>query len=129
MKRRVLLVEDDASTAVAMATVLRPLYDVVPARDGVEALECARQLPQPDVIVTDVGMPNMSGVELADHLRDFGRTAHIPIIFLTTDGSGPALVAGLRAGAAFYLTKPVLIDELISSIEHAIRGLRPGSTS
>lgn len=121
LKKRILIAEDNAAARRALAGCLRPMYDVSTAADGQEALDAALAIPQPDLVLSDVTMPEMGGLELARHLRADERTARIPVVFLTAHGTAGDLIAGLQAGAEHYLTKPVNIDLLLSTVEHLLR--------
>ncbi len=120
-KKRILVVEDEPGSALAIARILRPMYDVVLARDGREGLECALALPGPDLILSDVHMPGFSGLEMVNRIRDTERGRKIPVIFLTAMGSAQNIVDGYRAGAKYYMGKPIDVDELLDTIEAALK--------
>jgi CheY-like chemotaxis protein len=115
---RILLVEDAPSLRYAFGRLLRLYgYDVCEATDGVEALE---RVPgfQPELVVTDLMMPRMGGVELIQRLRSTPETAALPIVAITADASDQVGNRACQAGAAVLLTKPVdmpvLLDRLRS---------------
>lgn len=116
MSKRLLVVEDEPSLLQAVAVCLRGEgYDVTTARNGKEALvRLAEGLP--DLIVSDIRMPQMDGYTLARQLRASHRTALIPIIFLTAKDDTSDRVEGFRAGVDAYLTKPFEPDELIAVV-------------
>jgi two-component system response regulator HydG len=121
---RILVVDDEASARSGLEKLLRQdgfLVDV--AADGVSALEVAADKP-PDVVVTDLKMPNMDGVELLRKLRE--QDSDLPVIVVTAFGDVSSAVGAMRAGAEDYLTKPVDFDALTLAIERAIerRALR-----
>lgn len=120
-KKRILIVEDDGASRRALASCLRPMYDVSLAADGAEGLDAATARPGPDLILSDVSLPGIGGLDLARHVRARVGGERIPIVFLTAYSTAGDLVAGLRAGAEHYLTKPVNIDLLLSTIEHLLR--------
>ncbi len=123
----ILVVEDETSALVALTRCIQSWgYRVVPASNGLIALACtatAPDVPLPDVVVCDIAMPVMTGLQLAKRLRASERTRHIPIIFLTARDDAQTFVDGMRSGDAVvaYLHKPVDIDELRSEIERALR--------
>ena len=80
-------------------------YDVVLAEDGAVAVDLARE-HQPDVILLDVMMPNMDGVEACRQLKADDATSHVPVVFLSARARDADVTAGTRAGAAAYITKP-----------------------
>lgn len=120
-KKRILLVEDDPGARRVLASCLRPTYDVLTAANGEEALDAAASSPQPDLVVSDVTMTGMGGLEFARRLRARPDTAHIPVVFLTAHSSAGDLISGMRAGAEHYLAKPVSIDLLLSTVAHLLR--------
>jgi DNA-binding response OmpR family regulator len=117
-RKRVLIVEDEPDSSDMLAQFLSPLYDVVVARDGIEGLEQAERFT-PDVIVSDVGLPRLSGLEMVRHLR--ARTSSkAPVIFLTALSEPSDIIAGISAGARYYLTKPVELRDLKKRIARAL---------
>src|SRR5881227_1359595 len=110
---RVLVVEDDAEIAGALRRSLRiEGYDVRVAEDGEEALT-ESGLFEPDVVVLDLGLPRLDGVEVCRRLREKG---DVPILMLTArDGVG-ARVRGLDSGADDYLVKPFDREELLARL-------------
>ncbi|MBI2852469.1 MAG: response regulator transcription factor [Chloroflexi bacterium] len=97
-------------------------YDVLTARDGVEALELV-QAHEPDLVVLDILMPKKDGFETLKELRTFSK---IPVIILSARGSNFDKVKGLSLGADDYLEKPFSPDELLARIEAVRRRAQPG---
>ncbi|HMG40180.1 MAG TPA: response regulator [Acidimicrobiales bacterium] len=115
---RVLVVDDEAPIRRALATNLRARgYEVNLAATGEEALQLAAR-HRPDVVILDLGLPGISGVEVIDGLR--GWTA-VPIIVLSARGAEHDKVAALDAGADDYVTKPFGMDELLARLRAALR--------
>ncbi|CAH1002187.1 Adaptive-response sensory-kinase SasA [Neolewinella maritima] len=108
----ILLVEDNREVSELLRQALSEHFRVRQAFDGAEGLRLARLL-RPHLIVSDVMLPQLSGVELCGELARQSRTAHIPILLLTADASEPRRLSALLAGAVAYLVKPVSIHELI----------------
>lgn len=116
---RVLLVDDDRALRDAVGRALRlEGYEVVLAMDGPEALG-AMARERADLVVLDVSMPTMSGVEVCRRLRDGGDPA--AVLMLTARDGIPERVAGLDAGADDYLVKPFALDELLARVRAGIR--------
>jgi putative two-component system response regulator len=103
----VLAVDDDTDLLGLMAKVLGAQYEVLTASDPGTALELAGGEPRPDLILLDVDMPGASGFELIRVLKDEGRTAHIPVVFLTARTDPQDQTEGFELGAADYITKPI----------------------
>lgn len=117
--RRVLIVEDDEPTRRLLAITLRRHYDVIVAADGVEGLQLATTAPLPDLIITDVMMPNLDGVSMVRELKRRDPSRKVPIIFLTAKGGAADVAAGIGAGARHYLVKPIkltALEEMVKSI-------------
>src|SRR5438552_2565840 len=118
-KGRVLVVDDEASARSGLEKLLRQEgFSVHVAADGPSALAIAGEHP-PDVVVTDLKMPGMDGVELLTKLREQDRD--LPVVVVTAFGEVASAVHAMRAGADDYLTKPVDFDALTLSIERALQ--------
>jgi two-component system response regulator MprA len=116
---QVLLVDDDRALRDAVGRALRlEGFDVTLASDGLEALELAAKRP-PDIVVLDVAMPSMSGVEVCRRLRANG--AQTSVLMLTAKDTIGDRVAGLDAGADDYLVKPFALDELLARVRAGVR--------
>ena len=120
MSKRLLVVDDEPSLLRAVEACLRAEgFAVTTARSGGEALLNVAQTV-PDLIVSDIRMPGMSGYELAQHLRSASRTELVPIVFLTAKGETADRIQGFRVGIDAYLTKPFEPDELVAVIKNII---------
>jgi DNA-binding response OmpR family regulator len=116
---RVLLVEDSARLQRSIVTGLRASGFAVDASgDGVEGLNRARSVEY-DVIILDLGLPGLDGMDLLKQLREGGSETHV--LVLTARDSVEDRVAGLRAGADDYLTKPFSFDELVARVDALVR--------
>jgi PleD family two-component response regulator len=116
----VLVVDDDESIRSLLTTVLRMAgYAVTSARTGADALERLAE-DVPDVIVSDVMMPDMDGFALVEALRRDQATQRIPLIFLTALGEKSNVVEGLGLGADDYISKPFQVDELLARVRAKI---------
>jgi two-component system response regulator HydG len=117
-KARVLVVDDEPSARSGLEKLLRQEgYAVDVAEGGQTALQIAAERP-PDVVVTDLKMPKMDGIELLQKMRSTFQ--HVPVIVVTAFGDVSSAVSAMRAGADDYLTKPVDFDALTLSIERCI---------
>ncbi len=122
MARRVLLVEDEADLRASVAfAVRRAGYQVTEAGTGAEALAAVATAPVPDVVVLDVMLPDLSGVEVCRRLRADRRTADCGVVMLTARSEEFDRVLGFEAGADDYVTKPFSMRELLLRIEALLR--------
>jgi len=119
---RVLVVDDEPQLLRALAINLRARGDEVDlARTGEQALELAAKR-HPDVVVLDLGLPGIDGVEVIRGLRGW---SSVPIVVLSARDEEPAKVAALDAGADDYVTKPFGMDELLARLRAALRRAAP----
>ena len=117
---RVLLIDDNAAMLARATAVLSPGCTIVgSARDGLTALAAAQAL-QPHVIVLDISMPGMTGLEVALRLRQSGSTA--AMVFLTVHDEEEFVVAAREAGAIGYVVKPRLCSDLMLAVREAQAG-------
>lgn len=117
-KKRILVVEDEPDSGDLLALALGTEYDVEVARDGVEGVERAAAW-EPDLVITDVNMPRLSGLEMVRHLRR-RQGLKAPVIFVTSLGAPSDIIAGISVGARHYLTKPVELDDLREKVARAL---------
>ncbi|MDD9379424.1 response regulator [Streptomyces sp. ZAF1911] len=121
---RVLVVEDEPQIVRALVINLKARkYEVDAAADGASALELAAAR-HPDVVVLDLGLPDMDGVEVIKGLRGWTR---VPILVLSARHSSDEKVEALDAGADDYVTKPFGMDELLARLRAAVRRAEPGA--
>jgi len=116
---RVLIVEDSADMLQFLAALLSSRYDVMTAADGQAGLDAARA-KHPDLVISDVMMPRMSGFDLVRELRAGQETAQIPVILLTARGAPTDKVEGREGGADIYLTKPFQPSELRAAVQRLL---------
>ena len=122
-RKRILVVDDDARLAASLRRALAyEGYTVEVAADGPEALVAARDRP-PDLVVLDVMMPGLDGVEVCRRLRE---GSDLPILMLTARDRVSDRVAGLDAGADDYVVKPFAYDELLARVRALLRRRDPG---
>ena len=114
-KPHLLLVEDDPSQWTFFLELLQPHYEVTLAINGQRAWELA-QANTPDLILSDVIMPELDGFELTRRLRQYRPTAEVPIILLSASSAIDLMVRGLRAGANDVRLKPFKVEELLATL-------------
>ena len=123
MSAKTILVVDDSPTIVS---ILRDMlksegYRVRCAYSGEDALEHLTE-ETPDLIILDVLMPHMSGLELLSKIKMSPATVSIPVIMLTASGKNDDVLAGYKLGADYYITKPFKQTELLNGIERVLGG-------
>jgi chemosensory pili system protein ChpA (sensor histidine kinase/response regulator) len=114
----ILVVDDSLSQRRALEQILADAgFRVHMARDGIEAIEWLSAHNKPDVVVTDLEMPRMNGLELASHIRTQPNTKTLPIIMITSRSTEKHRQLADEAGINFYLVKPVQDDNLLTKIQ------------
>jgi DNA-binding response OmpR family regulator len=118
--KKILLAEDTTNLAENMIELLTYFgFEVKVASNGHEALKALNEY-RPDLIITDVFMPVMNGLELTSHVRKKFSPEDLPIIILSAKGTPEDVAAGLNAGANVYLKKPCSVEVLIESVERLL---------
>lgn len=119
--RTVLCVEDDPDNRELIGHLLTQRGDIhlLTAEDGTLGIECARAR-HPEVILMDVSLPGISGVEAMRILRADPQTAHIPVIALSGNAMPKDVEAGLNAGFFAYITKPIDFDLFMATLDAAL---------
>lgn len=122
-QKTVLVVEDEVLVRELVGRLLTASgYQVVEADDAISAAQVIGSA-RPDLVILDVGLPGMSGLELLEHIR---RTSDLPVIVLSGRGLEDDRVRGLQQGADDYVVKPFLHGELVARVESVLRRSRPG---
>jgi signal transduction histidine kinase/DNA-binding response OmpR family regulator/ligand-binding sensor domain-containing protein len=124
--QQLLIVEDNSELREYLAVHFEKVYNVIQAKDGQEGLDLAIK-SNPDIILTDIYMPNMNGYEFCKNIRNNFDTSHIPIVMLTASNTIENQIEGLATGADAYLTKPFeikLLDTLLYSLLENRKKLR-----
>jgi two-component system, chemotaxis family, chemotaxis protein CheY len=117
MKPKKVLVVDDSKLLHRIFELMLRNCTVVHASDGVEGLERLGQHPDVDLILLDMNMPRMNGLEFLAAAKANPAQAKIPVIVITTEGKESDAERGLKAGASAYLRKPFRNEELLAAIE------------
>lgn len=123
---KILVIDDEPSIINLVSAYLKPEgYEVYTAADGTAGLKAARAY-KPDLIVLDLMLPGMDGIELLSQLR---RESNVYVILLTAKTEETDKIVGLSVGADDYVTKPFSPRELVARIKSALRRLQPGGSS
>ncbi|UCE04193.1 MAG: response regulator transcription factor [Candidatus Latescibacterota bacterium] len=126
MRKRILIIDDEPDIVEFVDYNLRrEQFETVSAADGPTALRLAREA-QPDLILLDLMLPGIDGLEVCRQLKSTTETSHIPIIMLTAKGEEADIVTGLEMGADDYVPKPFSMRLLLARIRAVLRRSSPG---
>ena len=117
MQPRKILVVDDSKLIHKMFEVLLRQYPLVHAHDGLEALQCLGNHADIDLILLDINMPKMSGLEFLNRVKADSAFREIPVVIISTEGKEEDTIRGLEAGASAYIKKPFGNQELLEVVE------------
>ncbi len=116
MKRKVLVVDDNVDSITILRSILETNgFDVRVAQSGQEALDRIDE-ERPDVVLLDVMMPEMSGLEVLERIKTTHATANLPVIMVTAKMQDEDVMVGYQYGADYYITKPCTAKQLIYGI-------------
>ncbi|MBA4853004.1 ATP-binding protein [Emticicia sp. BO119] len=116
----VLVVDDNADMRQHIQAIISTRYNILTAANGVEALQVIAQ-HKPDLILSDIMMPVMDGIELLKEVKDNREIAHIPVILITARAGEESRIEGYETGADDYMTKPFSANELLSRIKSQLK--------
>ncbi len=120
MKKNILVVDDEIGALTLIGIMLeRGGFSVLKARDATSALAVLDQ-NTPDMIILDVMMPGMDGIELCEVIRKREDTGQIPVLILSARGDAESVMRGMEAGANDYLPKPILHHDLVAKVRTMI---------
>ena len=123
-KEQILIIEDEEDLVELLRyNLIRNGFSVATAARGDEGLQAVSE-KRPDLILLDLTLPGLSGLEVCQQLKRDLRTTDIPVVMVTARGEEADVVAGLAVGANDYLTKPFSMKTLISHIDMALRRQR-----
>lgn len=122
MSKKTILVVDDESDLLDLIeyNLTKENFAVIKASDGLKGIKKAKE-HKPDLVLLDIMMPKLNGLEVCDMMRSDSDLKHIPIIFLTARSDERTEVEGLNAGADDYITKPISTVKLVSHIKAVLR--------
>ena len=117
----ILVLEDDPSVQMLLRKQLTAHgFKVTCASDGLDGLLKLETI-RPDLMICDVMMPNLDGIEFVKAVKGHGETQRIPVIFLTAKTDPRSMIDGINVGARFYVTKPFQIDDLVGKVQKALK--------
>lgn len=118
MAKRVLIIDDSASVRHQVAGVLRPAgFDVLEAADGMDGADCIRSRADLALVICDVNMPRLNGLDMLETIQGEIAARGLPIVMLTSDGDPEAIARGKRSGAKVWLVKPFKGHVLLSAVQ------------
>lgn len=118
--KRILVVDDEIGALTLIGIMLeRGGFEVLKAKDADQALSVL-DLHTPDLIILDVMMPGMDGIELCRVMRERPDTATLPILILSARGDAKSVMNGMDAGATDYLPKPILHHDLVAKVRRML---------
>ncbi len=121
-EKHVLIIEDEKEAAELFAEMMRVSgYRVSLATSSADGLLLVRQEPPPDVVILDIMMPDVSGLDVLKAMRQDNRLKKVPVVIVSAKGTPADVKAGLQAGALIYLTKPVGFLELQEAVQQALQ--------
>ncbi len=124
MKKTLVAVDDEPSILKVLDFYFGKTYNVVSKQNGKDALEWMQQGIVPDIIIADVNMPDVGGIEFIMQIRSSGFFKDVPLIMLSGNEKTEDKIKSLQAGADDYLTKPFNPEELEARIENIFRRIK-----
>ncbi len=122
MMKTIFLVDDSATVLISTSSILAKAgYQVEKAASGEEALSKFKSGLKPDLLITDLNMPGINGIELIKQVRQLPNYRFMPILFLTTESQQAKRADAKAAGASGWLVKPVTADELLNTIKLVVK--------
>lgn len=118
--KKLLIVEDNEKLLNSMSALFEDYFEIVEATNGLDGVAKAR-LHLPDVIISDIMMPEVNGYELVEQVKENPRTMHIPIILLTALGEDERRIEGYNHGADDYIVKPFKFDLLLARVNNILK--------
>lgn len=123
MSKTIMIIDDSATMLMSLRNTLQIAgFSVVSASDGVQALEQLKKAPKPDLIITDINMPNMGGIEFIGKARATAGFRFTPILALTTESQQARRDEAKKLGATGWLVKPVQGGDLVKVIKQVLPG-------
>ncbi|MCV2348322.1 response regulator [Paucibacter sp. Y2R2-4] len=123
MAKTILIVDDSSTMTMSLKSSLEMNgFSVQAASDGVQALEKIKGGFKPDLVITDINMPNMGGLELIKHIKALPGMRFTPILTLTTESDSSKRDEGKRLGATGWLVKPVSSADLVKIVKQVLPG-------
>lgn len=118
MSQTILVVDDNPDSITILQSILTTRgYGVVTAETGADALRLVQAEPRPDLVLLDVMMPEMNGIEVLQKIKETHATSKIPVILVTAKTHDEDVLSGYQYGADYYITKPFTAKQLLYGID------------
>ena len=121
MKKQILIVDDKQSLSALVAQFLHQNFEVITKKNGMKAMLWLQDSHLPDLIITDLEMPKMDGLELIKRIKESGFFAEIPVMVLSCKNTSKDRIECLKAGATDYMVKPFNPEELLIRLENILQ--------
>jgi CheY-like chemotaxis protein len=118
-KKKIVVADDDEDILSALKETLGEIYSVYAAQDGAEAVKLVKKI-HPDLVIMDILMPEMDGLEACRRIKTDKQTAPIPVIFLTVKNQVEDSEKGFQSGADSYMSKPFSPEKLLQKVSQMI---------
>lgn len=123
-KRKVLLADDEDDIKLIIQMFLETSgYEVITAYDGLDAIEKAKET-KPDLILMDIMMPVIDGIEVTRQIKSLEETKHIPVVMLTAAAQSAMVERAMKAGASDYISKPFEPENLKNVVDQILDGTK-----
>lgn len=117
---KILVVDDSENIRrLVVSTLERNGYEVISFENGFEVIKNVESV-KPDLIIADIMMPKLDGLKMLMALKNRKETKDIPLVFLTSKSDVKSVAEGINLGAKCYLTKPILLDELLKAVKNIV---------
>jgi putative two-component system response regulator len=118
MSQTILVVDDNPDSITILQSILTTRgYTVVTAETGTDALRLVQADPRPDLVLLDVMMPEMNGIEVLQKIKETHATSKVPVILVTAKTHDEDVLSGYQYGADYYITKPFTAKQLLYGID------------
>ena len=123
-RKRILIADDEPDIRTLLVSILKSgNYDVITASDGAEAL-MAIKTSHPDVVILDIMMPKLDGMQVLQKVREDAEISSIPVIMLTAKASDKDILSGYKYGANYYIPKPFEISDILKGVRIVLKPVK-----
>jgi len=123
-RKRILIADDELDIRTLLVSILKSEnYDVITASDGAEAL-MAIKTSHPDVVILDIMMPKLDGMQVLQKVREDAEISSIPVIMLTAKASDKDILSGYKYDANYYIPKPFEISDILEGVRMVLKPVK-----